>query len=99
MTGPMRIEWAGAWYHITARGNERRAIYRDNRDRQHFWELLAEMMPRFYLELGARLRLRWCRAARQCCSNTAGVRIRYLDLERSKTIPISPGPMPAVQRQ
>jgi len=25
----IRIERAGAWYHVTARGNERRAIYRD----------------------------------------------------------------------
>jgi putative transposase len=51
MARPIRIERAGGWYHITARGNERRPIYRDHRDRQHFCELLGEMVPRFHLRL------------------------------------------------
>ena len=41
MSRPLRIERAGGWYHLTGRGNERRAIFRDHRDRQHFCELLA----------------------------------------------------------
>jgi len=53
MARPIRIERAGGWYHITARGNERRPICRDNRDREHFLELLAEMTPRFNLTLHA----------------------------------------------
>ena len=53
MSRPLRIERAGGWYHLTGRGNERRAIYRDNRDRQHFCELLAEMVARFRLRLHA----------------------------------------------
>jgi putative transposase len=53
MARPLRIERAGGWYHITARGNERRAIYRDNRDRQHFCELLAELVGQFNLALHA----------------------------------------------
>ena len=53
MARPIRIERVGSWYHITARGNERRAIYRDNRDRQHFCELVGEMVPRFNLALHA----------------------------------------------
>jgi putative transposase len=53
MARPLRIERAGGWYHITARGNERRAIYRDNRDRQHFCELLADMVSQFNLVLHA----------------------------------------------
>ena len=48
---PLRIERAGGWYHVTARGNERRPIYRDARDRRHFCELLAELVPRFHLRL------------------------------------------------
>ena len=36
MARPLRVELAGAWYHITARGNERRAIFRSERDREHF---------------------------------------------------------------
>ena len=51
MARPIRIERVGGWYHITARGNERRAIYRDNRDRQHFCELLGEMVSQFNLVL------------------------------------------------
>lgn len=53
MARPIRIERVGGWYHITARGNERRAIYRDNRDRQHFCELLGEMVSQFNLVLHA----------------------------------------------
>ena len=53
MSRPLRIERAGGWYHLTGRGNERRSIYRDNRDRQHFCELLAEMVARFRLRLHA----------------------------------------------
>jgi REP element-mobilizing transposase RayT len=34
MARPLRIEVAGGWYHVTARGNERRHIFRDDRDRQ-----------------------------------------------------------------
>ena len=30
MARPLRIERAGAWYHITARGTERRVIYNGN---------------------------------------------------------------------
>ena len=27
MSSPLRIEYAGALYHVTSRGNERKAIY------------------------------------------------------------------------
>ena len=33
MARPLRIELGGGWYHVTNRGNERKAIYRDERDR------------------------------------------------------------------
>ena len=51
MARPLRIERAGGWYHITARGNERRPIYRDDRDREHFCELFEEMVSRFQVRL------------------------------------------------
>lgn len=51
MARPLRIEKPGGWYHVTARGNERKAIYRDQRDRRHFLELLAEMAARFRVRL------------------------------------------------
>ncbi len=40
MARPLRIEFAGARYHITSRGNARENIYRDNSDRDSFLELL-----------------------------------------------------------
>jgi len=33
MARPLRIEFAGALYHVTSRGNERKPVYRDDRDR------------------------------------------------------------------
>ncbi|HNQ88253.1 MAG TPA: transposase [Verrucomicrobiota bacterium] len=51
MARPLRIERAGGWYHVSARGNERRAIYRDDRDRRHFLEVLAEMVLRYRVRL------------------------------------------------
>ena len=53
MSRPLRIERAGGWYHITSRGNERRAIFRDDRDRVHFCALLDEMVSRFRVRLHA----------------------------------------------
>ena len=47
MARPLRIEMAGGRYHLTARGNERRNIFRDDRDRRHFLELLSELPGRF----------------------------------------------------
>ena len=51
MARPLRIEREGGWYHVTSRGNERKAIYRDDRDRQHFLDLLAEVVARFRVRL------------------------------------------------
>ena len=51
MARPLRIERASGWYHVTARGNERRRIYRDERDRGRFCELLGEMVSRFQVRL------------------------------------------------
>jgi hypothetical protein len=42
MTRPLRVEFAGALYHVTARGNERRAVYRDDEDRTTFQRTLGE---------------------------------------------------------
>lgn len=47
MARPLRIEFAGALYHITSRGNERRAIYRDDTDRARFLDVLADSVPKF----------------------------------------------------
>ena len=53
MPRPIRIEFDGAIYHVTARGNERRDIYRDDRDRGHWLENVGEAVERFGLVVHA----------------------------------------------
>ena len=40
MARPLRIEFSGSLYHVTARGNARQAIYADDTDRTLFLKLL-----------------------------------------------------------
>lgn len=47
MTRPLRIEYSGAVYHITARGNARQDIFLDDNDREEFLELVALVVERF----------------------------------------------------
>gem|GEM_PF-5107411 len=35
MARPLRIEYEGAVYHITSRGNAREAVFRDDQDREN----------------------------------------------------------------
>jgi len=48
MARPLRIEFAGAFYHVTTRGNAREAIYLDDSDRKLFLELLANGCRRYH---------------------------------------------------
>jgi hypothetical protein len=45
------MERAGAWYHVTGRGLERRSIFADAKDRAHWLELLAEASDLWLLVL------------------------------------------------
>ncbi len=47
MARPIRVEYADAVYHVTARGNERKAIFRDDADRQRYLETIEQMVDRF----------------------------------------------------
>jgi REP element-mobilizing transposase RayT len=47
MARQLRVEFANAVYHVTARGNERKAIYRDQADRRRFVETVEEAVDRF----------------------------------------------------
>jgi REP element-mobilizing transposase RayT len=47
MARSLRIEFAGALYHVTSRGNERRPIFRANRDREMFLSFLGAATRRF----------------------------------------------------
>ena len=53
MARPLRFEQPGGRYHVTARGNERKAIYRNDSDRAHFLALLAEAVERFGISIHA----------------------------------------------
>ncbi len=46
MARPIRIEYTNAVYHITARGNERKKIFRDDAERFKFLELLEKYTGR-----------------------------------------------------
>ncbi len=47
MARPLRIEFAGALYHITSRGDRRETIYADDDDREAFLGVLAEVVERY----------------------------------------------------
>jgi putative transposase len=53
MARPVRVDIEGGWYHVTARGTERRTIFEDARDHEHFLELLPAMGERYGVELHA----------------------------------------------
>jgi REP element-mobilizing transposase RayT len=47
MSRPLRIEYAGAFYHVTSRGNERKAVYRSTPDREKFLFYLESATERY----------------------------------------------------
>ncbi len=47
MARPLRVEYAGAIYHVTSRGNAQSDIYLDDSDREAFLEILAGVIDRF----------------------------------------------------
>lgn len=53
MARPLRIEYPGAFYHVTSRGNERKPIFRDDKDRLRFLDILSQAIELFHLRLHA----------------------------------------------
>ena len=47
MARPLRIEYSGALYHVTSRGDRREAIYEDDQDRRAFLTVLGDVVARF----------------------------------------------------
>ena len=47
MARPLRIEYRGALYHVTSRGDRQEAIFDDDRDRIAFLNVLSEVIARF----------------------------------------------------
>ncbi len=53
MARPLRIEYEGALYHITARGNERGRIFVGDADQAQFVERLRQSLLRYDVALHA----------------------------------------------
>jgi REP element-mobilizing transposase RayT len=53
MARPLRIQYPGAFYHITCRGNGRKEIFLDDKDRAHFLALLSESLETYQVILYA----------------------------------------------
>ena len=47
MARPLRLEFAGALYHVTSRGNRREAIYETDEDRESFLAVLDDVCGAF----------------------------------------------------
>ena len=47
MSRPLRIEFAGALYHVTSRGDGQEDIYLDDADRKNYLEVLSDVCDRF----------------------------------------------------
>ena len=47
MARPLRIEYPGAFYHITSRGNERKAVFKSERDREKLLFYLGSATERY----------------------------------------------------
>jgi REP element-mobilizing transposase RayT len=53
MARHLRSNRADGWYHVFHRGIERRNVFRDDRDRTHFLEVLEEMQERYRVTIHA----------------------------------------------
>jgi len=48
MARPLRIEYPGAVYHITNRGNDKKTVFKDDQDRETFLKILAFVNKRYH---------------------------------------------------
>ncbi len=48
MARPLRIEYPGAVYHITSRGNEKKIVFKDDQDRETFLKILSHVNKRYH---------------------------------------------------
>lgn len=47
MSRPLRIEYAGAVYHVTSRGNEKKTVFKNDHDRETFLNTLQHVNKRY----------------------------------------------------
>ena len=53
MARPLRMDYPDTFYHVLSRGNERKEIFRDEKDHLRFLDTLGKMVERFKLEVHA----------------------------------------------
>ena len=53
MARPLRIDLAGAWYHVMNRGHRGGTLFLEDTDRRRFMGAVAELAERFGLEVHA----------------------------------------------
>ena len=53
MVRAWRIEFEGGLYHVLSRGNERKDIFRDDRDRLTFLDAIGEMADNYDVDIFA----------------------------------------------
>jgi putative transposase len=51
MSRPLRIEFPGATYHVTSRGDRRERIFEDDDDARQFLAVVAQALTRFSAQL------------------------------------------------
>ncbi len=51
MARPIRIEYEGAVYHVTIRGNERKAMFKTDADRERFIQARSDSVERYSIRL------------------------------------------------
>jgi len=77
MARPLRLECAGALYHLTSRGDSRNAIYRADEDRKVWLEILGNVCDRFH----------WVVHAYSQMTNHYHVRVETIDGHLSRRTP------------
>ena len=48
MARPLRIQYPGAFYHVTTRGNERKDVFKNKKDRERFLSYLESATERYF---------------------------------------------------
>jgi putative transposase len=52
MARPLRMDYAGGWYHVMNRGIERRDVFLNDDDRRAFVRLVSELEERAVMDAG-----------------------------------------------
>jgi transposase IS200 family protein len=53
MARKLRVEYAGAFYHVICRGNQRQVIFRSDADRKYYMERLEQYRQRYEFRIYA----------------------------------------------